>query len=215
MERNVILTPKNEDALQVNIEVLKRFPGEEGNYKSIDTPIDDNQDGSLYPVEFINTLTPNNMPPNELRLKEGVPLMLLRNLDPSQGLANGTRFVVLQHSPRLLYVKIITESFYGKKVFIPRIPLLSDDDERQPCKFKRLQFPVRLGFAMTINKSQGQTIERVGLYLKEPVFGHGQLYVALSRVKGSRSIRVFVEDGSMEGKEGIYTKNIVYKQILQ
>ena len=49
-------------------------------------------------------------------------------------------------------------------------------------EFKRLQFPLRLGFAMSINKSQGQTIKIVGLHLQEHCFMHGQFYVGCSRV---------------------------------
>jgi ATP-dependent DNA helicase PIF1 len=77
--------------------------------------------------------------------------------------------------------EIIVGQHVWKRVFIPRLPLSPSDDISLPFKFKRKQFPVRLSFAMTINKSQGQTIPNVGIYLLEPVFSHGQLYVGLSR----------------------------------
>ena len=78
----------------------------------------------------------------------------------------------------------------------------------------RRQFPVTLSFAMTINKSQGQTFRKNGLYLPRPVFGHGQLYVAFSRVGDQRNIVVLVVDGRREGLEGVYTKNVVYRQVF-
>ena len=67
---------------------------------------------------------------------------------------------------------------------------------------------------MTINKAQGQTIQQVGLYLVQEVFSHGQLYVALSRVGSPDNIRVMVKGGRYEGHEGVYTKNVVYKEPL-
>ena len=66
-------------------------------------------------------------------------------------------------------------------MYIPRIPLCPSEDDVLPFTFKRKQFPIRLSFAMTIKKAQGQTIPTVSVYLPQPIFSHGQLYVALSR----------------------------------
>ena len=85
-------------------------------------------------------------------------------------------------------------------------------DADLPFQLVRRQFPVCLAFAMTINKAQGQTIPYMGLYLPNPVFAHGQLYVALSRVQSKNHIKILVKGGHIEGE--VYTKNIVYKEIL-
>ena len=77
--------------------------------------------------------------------------------------------------------KIVNGQHAGNQVFVPRIPLSPSEDISLPFKFKRKQFPIRLSFALTINQAQAQTIPNVGIYLPEPVFFHGQLYVALSR----------------------------------
>jgi ATP-dependent exoDNAse (exonuclease V) alpha subunit len=80
--------------------------------------------------------------------------------------------------------------------------------------FKRRQFPVRPAFAMTINKSQGQTPENVGLYIPAPVFIYGQLYVALSRCTDEKNLKVLITDGSILGLKGSYTRNVVYLRVL-
>jgi len=72
------------------------------------------------------------------------------------------------------------------------------------------QFPVHFAFAMTINKSQGQSVQNVGLDLRTSVFSHGQLYVALSRCTSANRIKVLFP----EKEKGTNTPNIVYTQIL-
>jgi ATP-dependent exoDNAse (exonuclease V) alpha subunit len=65
---------------------------------------------------------------------------------------------------------------------------------------------------MVINKSQGQTLTRVGLYLKKPVFTHGQLYVAISRATSRRRLRILIEND--DGSCGTQTRNVVYQEVL-
>jgi ATP-dependent DNA helicase PIF1 len=75
--------------------------------------------------------------------------------------------------------------------------------------FKRLQFPVRLAFAMTINKAQGQSLQVCGLNLENPCYSHGQLYVACSRVGKPSDLFVYIP----EEKNLLYS--IVYSKALQ
>ena len=74
---------------------------------------------------------------------------------------------------------------------------------------RRRQLPIRLAFGMSINKAQGQSLDRVGIYLKNPVFAHGQLYVALSRCTNSQNLRVLLPPNADRR-----TPNIVYKEVF-
>jgi ATP-dependent DNA helicase PIF1 len=216
--KKVILTPKNEIAMNINLKAIDLLPSEEKTYVSIDNVMsDDVNDVIDYPIEFLNQQCPSGMPPHRLTLKKGAFIMLLRNLNPKQGLLNGTRLVVKALQTNFIDAEIITGSNKGERVFIPRI-ILQPSESTLPFKMQRRQFPINLAFAMTINKSQGQSFDRVGVYLPEPVFAHGQLYVALTRGRNHKNLKVHIKEtfnqGKLMGDQRIFTKNVVIKEIL-
>ena len=124
-----------------------------------------------YPPEYLNTLNAPGIPLLRLRLKLGCPLMILRNLNPTNGLCNGTRAILTDCKRHVLQVQLLGGDHHGKRVLIPRIKFKFPEDVIG-FHLERKQFPVRLAFAMTINKSQGQTVKHVGLDLRNPVFTH-------------------------------------------
>jgi ATP-dependent exoDNAse (exonuclease V) alpha subunit len=204
-----ILTPKNFDSLTINNEILRRLPGEERVCKSIDeAECDDNIDKANFSLEFINSLTPQGYPPHELRLKKGAVVMLLRNLHVNRGLCNGTRLIVEHMDRYLIGCRVVTGSNKGQYVLIPRITICPSTGDNLPFRLRRRQFPVRLAFAMTINKSQGQTFQRVGIYLKKSTFAHGQLYVACSRVRSMNDLKILLPPNSKK------TTNVVFSEML-
>jgi hypothetical protein len=214
-----ILCPRNEDVDEINDEVLGILVGDSRIYFSCDTIEDESpEDSTNFPLEFLNSVTPSGLPPHMLKLKIGAIIMLLRNLNSNRGLCNGTRHIITDLKANLILGKVLTGSAVGRLIFIPRIELAPVNPDL-PIVLRRRQFPVKLAFAMTINKSQGQTLDKVGIYLPEPVFSHGQLYVALSRVRRGCDVYVSVRNTATQGKlikdsVRVFTRNVVFREIF-
>ena len=156
LEERAILARTNEVVEDINDYMIDLIDVDEETYLSADsickasTNIPD-QD-VMYPIELLNSLKFPGIPNHKLRLKVGLPIMLLRNLNQSARLCNGTRLLVTQLSKWVLEAQIISGSHVGDKVFIPRI-VLSPFESKWPFVLKRRQLPVSVCFAMTINKS--------------------------------------------------------------
>lgn len=114
--------------------------------------------------------------------------------------------------------RIISECNNGYVTIIPRI-VLAPSDTNLPFVLRRRQFPVIPAYAMTITKSQGQTFDNVGIDLANPVFGHGQMYVALSRARNGANVKVKLTPSNEQGKllndERYFTRNVVYNEIFR
>ncbi|KHJ78184.1 hypothetical protein OESDEN_22196 [Oesophagostomum dentatum] len=199
-----MLAPYNIDVNRTNEKTLDKLPGELREYRSIDDVVSDEQGEIQYSNEFLNSLAPAGLPPRNIRLKLGSIVMLLRNLDVANGLCNGTSLIVIHFRHFVLGCKIASGGRKEKFALIPRID--SYTDKSVPFWLRRRQFPVRLVFATTVNKSQGQSWRSVRVHLLSEVFSHDQLYVALSWARRRDGVKVYT--GSQR------VKNIVIKAVL-
>ena len=181
----------------------------------------------LFTTDFLNGQQDGGMPPHLLELKTHAPVILLRNLDTSIGLCNGTRLVIVALHSRFVEARVVTglPTNIGRTVAVPRINFTTDE---MPFDMTRYQFPFKPAFALTINKSQEQTLKQIGLYLPNNVFSHGQLYVAFSRVSSLGDITVLIENTTQQKSPQAHapqahmhilqqpskTANIVYPEVL-
>ncbi|CAN0875190.1 hypothetical protein LINGRAHAP2_LOCUS10695 [Linum grandiflorum] len=140
-----IIAPTNIVVSEISSFILSKLPGEVKIYLSSDsltTPSPDQASLELeYPLEFLNGLSFNGIPKHQLQLKQYVIVMLFRNLNPAAGLCNGTRILITHLGTNVVRGLIIGGSYEGTVAIIPRI-----------------QYPLHVCYAMTIYKSQGQTL---------------------------------------------------------
>ncbi|XP_057730391.1 uncharacterized protein LOC130945701 [Arachis stenosperma] len=210
-----ILAPTIKSVEEINNYIVDLLPGEEKNYLITDSICDSDAyfdvDVDWINVEFLNQIRCSGLPNHLLKLKIGVHIILLRNVDPAGGLCNGTQLVVRDLATNVIGADIVSGSNVGDKIFITRMNSIPSDTVI-PFKFQRRQFPVSLSFVMTINKSQGQTLSTVGLFLCRPVFCHGQLYVALSRVRNRKGLKILLCNEELVDPTRI--ENVVFKEVF-
>ncbi|XP_031095112.1 uncharacterized protein LOC115999399 [Ipomoea triloba] len=209
-KNSAILAPTLQVVNEVNQYMSNLTQGEGKTYLSSDTTC--KADGSssvlsdVHTPEFLSTIRASGLPNHSLTLKVGSPVMLMRNIDHTLGLCNGTRLVVTKLGNHVVEGSILAGPNAGTKVLIARMTI-TPSDPRLPFKFNRRQFPLMLSYAMTINKSQGQTVSKVGLILK-----NGQLYVVASRVSQPDGLKILVCNESKQNCNS--TTNVVYKEVF-
>ncbi|XP_050876433.1 uncharacterized protein LOC127080144 [Lathyrus oleraceus] len=201
-----VMNYKNETSLQsreilagtieivdlINHYVLEFIPGEEKEYlssDSVDTPDGDgNKAFDVLTPEFLNTLRTYVLPNHKIKLKIDTPIVLLRNIDQSEG--KNIRGVI----------------------YITRMDI-THTQSSWPFKMIRRKFPIIVCYAMTINKSQGQSLDYIGIYFPRNVFSHDQLYVAISRVKSKKGLKILIHDKENQPLEA--TTNVIFKEVFE
>ena len=202
MMSNIIICPHNRNVKKLNDKIIESMSTMEYLSYSSDTSTDQSVEIG---EEVLNTLEIPGLPSHVLRLKEKMPVMLMRNISKHKKLCNGTRLIVQKVTGNLLFtINPVT----NEEIILPRFDLESDI-KKVGIVFKRRQSPVVPAFAITANKSQGQTIKgKVAIYLWEDCFSHGQLYVASSRATHPSHLKYYIRN------QIVGTRNVVLKQVL-
>uniref|UniRef100_A0A914H4I5 ATP-dependent DNA helicase n=1 Tax=Globodera rostochiensis TaxID=31243 RepID=A0A914H4I5_GLORO len=220
-----ILSPLNRETFELNETIMDRIVGPQRVYIATTQPVRDETGlNDLANVaadadcENLSRMTPSGLPEHILRIKVGAIMMIIANISIADGLCNGTRVQILpgpkgRLTQHIIRCRILSGNKRGNEhdLHAARFVFGGDPNAKHEglIKCERVQFPLRPGNVMTINKSQGQTLSRVGVLLdKSSCFSHGQLYVALSRVKDEAGIRICTKQPNFK------VKNVVMQELL-
>ena len=125
-----------------------------------------------------------------LHLKVDDICMVMRNLNRKEGLAKSLRVKIVKLYDHV--IRVCTLNPVGRRYYnIPRIRFSVSLPYGRSVEIERRQFPLRLAYSMTFNKSQGQEFQMVLADIRNNPFTHGHLYVALSRIRIARNIKLF------------------------
>jgi len=210
-----ILAPTNMQVDSYNDLVLDRFDAEERIYFAADSLKEADDLGVVPPsstLDYVARRTPPGLPPHSLRIKVGGIYRLMRNLSLDKGLVKNTRCVVTHLGRRLITVRILRGAATSavceeEDILIPRINFTCTISASKYTLLRK-QFPLAPAYATTFNSCQGLTLDRVIIDLTRPVFSHGQLYTALSRVRHRTHARIRLHPG------GRTTENVTFTELL-
>ncbi|KAL3072091.1 hypothetical protein niasHT_036318 [Heterodera trifolii] len=220
LAERAILCPLNRDTLTLNEIIMERLNTAERVYHAVTLPlVDETGENELENVaadadhENLSRMTPPGIPEHTLRVRVGAVMMIIRNISLEEGLCNGTRVQVTELFDNIIRCRILTGTHVGNEHDLHAARFTFGGDPKAPhegpFKCERIQYPLRPGSVMTINKAQGQTLARVGVLLDSAqCFSHGQLYVALSRVRDANTIRVCTTRSDRR------VKNVVMRELL-
>ena len=192
--------------------------GDLHTFRSIDT-VGDLDSQTMFPTEFLNSLSLSGLAEHELKLKVNTVVILMRNMDIRAGHCNGTRYLVKHIGQyRLVLHKLdVKEGDKNKVLILPRIPMRYGG-ERFPFELTRLQFPLKIAFALTINRAQGLSAVKCGILRPKNVCTHGQIYVAFSRCGNPNNVFVWAEQSQFKDygldNDKKYVKNVVYGEVI-
>jgi hypothetical protein len=207
--RHLIMAFTLEMCNEINVACLAAIPGDEFCAVAHDDT-KDNRQPDLYTDDYLSTLPLHGVPPSSLPMKVGARYMIIKNYNPAVGACNGTLCELLQFTRNIAHVKIQTGIHAGRVILLPRCSChVSRENSGLPFDFTRVQFPLIPAYAVSVHKSQGQSLCRIGIIVDRDSFAHGQVYTALSRTSGWDNITVLMPC------DDTFIVNKVYRHVLE
>ena len=212
--RRAILCPTNMQVNMYNESIVCRIDGVHRTYLAADSLQEADEVGLIPPqhvLDYVAAHTPPGLPHHTLNIKVNAVYCLMRNFSIDAGLVKNTRVIVTGIGTRLVTVRILRGIGGGcfidaEDILLPRINFTHTLHSGHTLL--RRQFPLSAAYATTFNSCQGLTLDRVGVDLTTPVFSHGQLYTALSRIRHRDHARVLLDADSHS------TINVTYHELL-
>jgi hypothetical protein len=203
----VILAYTLQQCSIVNDAVFEKIYGDI-NYSFAADDLSECLQPDCYPCEYVASLAIHGCPPAMLPLKIKARYMIMRNLNPPD-VCNGIMAELIRFTRFNCSLKLLSGAGKGSIICLPRCTFyVASEVSGLPFNFKRRQFPITPAYCLSVHKSQGQTLQVIGMVGDSDAFSHGQLYVAMSRV-GSWSQFVFYSPRAED-----FIKNKVSKRLL-
>jgi hypothetical protein len=150
-------------------------------------------------LDYVAKHTPAGLPPHSLLIKVNGVFRLLRNFSVDRGLVKNVRVVVTHTGTRRITVRLLrgvagpVNRIDDEDILIPRINFIATLPSGHTLS--RRQFPVAPAYATTFNNCQGLTLDILGVDLTRPLFSHGHLYTALSRIRHRSHAKICLRPG--------------------
>ena len=203
LANRVILAPINSIVDRVNCRVTAMMPAEQATriYLSVNTP--DAYDvydptSAILATDNLQSIETANIPVHALKLRIGMPVMCMQNLDVTNGICNGTTMIVEHLGDNIVWCKVNTRFGLRSHPIAPTKFTYSSNG----FKFTNTQLPLRVAFAVTINRAQGATYDYVAYHATYPIFAHGMLFVALTRVTSPQGLTILCNPNLMVDASG-------------
>jgi ATP-dependent DNA helicase PIF1 len=206
-DKNMILAFTLDQCAIVNDAVLSRFPGDP-TYSIATDDLSECKNPDEYPPEYVQSLNIHGVPPSQLTLQPNARYMIVRNANPP-AICNGILAQLVGCSRYICKMKLLTGPGKNQMVYLPRVSSrVTSESSGLPFAFTRRQFPIIPAYCVTVHKSQGQTLNVIGIIAEKDAFAHGQVYVALSRVGSWDNIHFY------SPRQELFIKNNVAKNLI-